>query len=260
MIERYVKGKKGRVGMLYAEQTGPVKSAIVEAFSEDRTEDKKGNELLKQKDNFQYIIGTPRQLGTGHQLTRACNVILMEPDVDFGMETQGFSRVKRPGQKNSRSNTYKLLDAGSDIETQIQNEHAKNEATHGEFVREWQSSHGVPVPKNGQVTFSAEPGGHELDIAEETYGDATQYGSSSFQKEDREAADRSTLTQSRDGAQPRRSGAIRRSRKAGSVTPRGSGQSEDSSPHRNPRRKKRQDNLNRHYSDEEVLGGTSSDP
>jgi SNF2 family DNA or RNA helicase len=44
---------------------------------------------------------------------------MMEPDYDFGRQVQAYARVHRIGQKNPKSYSYRLIDAGSDIEERI---------------------------------------------------------------------------------------------------------------------------------------------
>lgn len=244
MIEKYMK-KKGRVGLLYAELTGPVKTSIVEAFAEDVTEDKKGKEVPKHRNNFQYIIGTPKQLGTGHQLTRAANVILMEPDVDFGMETQGFSRVKRPGQKNPQSNTYKLVDAGSELETQIQNEHARNQATHGKFIKKWEAHPQIKVSQPSKASSSKAP------PYEYTPDEADAYADFVLSITDPRQHVQDNVASSLQPSAPQRAGAIKRGRRSNEVTTDESGQSAGSSPYRSPRRRRGQEHLNQAHSEEE---------
>lgn len=43
----------------------------------------------------------------------------MEPDYDFGRETQAYARVNRIGQRNDETKSYRLVDAGSAVERRI---------------------------------------------------------------------------------------------------------------------------------------------
>jgi len=91
------------------------KNEIIDAFKD--AFDAKGKR--KTKKNIQFLVGSIKILGVGLQLTRACNVILMEPDYDFARQAQAYSRVHRIGQRNPRSRSYRLIDAGSEIEEKI---------------------------------------------------------------------------------------------------------------------------------------------
>lgn len=114
-IEKYVQGKTDRVGIVYPGMRARDRNAVIEAFTDAK--DAKG--LRKQKANYQFLVGTTRLIGAGLQLTRACNVIMMEPDYEFFRELQGYARVHRIGQKNLESRSYRLIDAGSEIEQRI---------------------------------------------------------------------------------------------------------------------------------------------
>jgi SNF2 family DNA or RNA helicase len=91
------------------------KAEIINAFTD--AIDLKGKR--KSKRDVRFLIGTSRLLGVGLQLTRACNVVLMEPDNEFVREMQAYARVHRIGQKNPLSRSYRLIDSGSEIEEAI---------------------------------------------------------------------------------------------------------------------------------------------
>jgi SNF2 family DNA or RNA helicase len=91
------------------------KTGILNAFSEAM--DDKGKR--KAKKDIRYLIGTTRLLGVGLQLTRACNLVLMEPDNEFVREMQGYARIHRIGQKNPLSRPFRLINVESEIEQQI---------------------------------------------------------------------------------------------------------------------------------------------
>ncbi len=95
--------------------TPKARADAVESFTDAL--DDKGNR--KQKHNYQFLVGTTKFLNTGLQLTRACNVVLMEPDFIFANEIQSYARVYRIGQKNPESKSYRLIDDGSAIERAI---------------------------------------------------------------------------------------------------------------------------------------------
>ncbi|KAH8592808.1 hypothetical protein B0O99DRAFT_674250 [Bisporella sp. PMI_857] len=120
MIETYIKNKKERVGFIHSSQSAREAAITIEAFS-DETELDKDKKIIrrKHKENFQFLVGSTRQLGRGLQLTRASNVVLMEPDHKFEHEVQAFARVNRIGQRNPRAFSFRLIDEGSQIEEQI---------------------------------------------------------------------------------------------------------------------------------------------
>jgi SNF2 family DNA or RNA helicase len=91
------------------------KTGILNAFTEAL--DDKGKR--KTKKDIRYLIGTTRLMGVGLQLTRACNLVMMEPDNEFVREMQGYARVHRIGQKNPLSRSFRLINAESEIEQQI---------------------------------------------------------------------------------------------------------------------------------------------
>jgi hypothetical protein len=136
MIERYIPGKKGRVGLMHADMTTGARTAMVEAFTDDTTNDKHGNLIRKQTQDFQFLIGTTPLLSKGLQLTRACNVVLMEPDHEFFRELQGYARVNRIGQRNPCSYTYRLIDNGSTVEHSILSRQAKRNEFPGKVLKD----------------------------------------------------------------------------------------------------------------------------
>lgn len=97
----------------------------IEAFTDALDERHK----RKQAKNNQFLIGTTRIIGQGLQLTRACHIVLMEPDYEFSRELQGYARVHRIGQKNPISYSYRLIASGSEIEQRI----LKRQEDRGEF-------------------------------------------------------------------------------------------------------------------------------
>jgi len=88
------------------------KNAILDAFKD--TVDDKGKR--KSKNDYQFLIGCTRYIGVGLHLTRASTIVLFEPDYDFAREVQAYHRVHRIGQKNPQTRSYRLIDAGSEIE------------------------------------------------------------------------------------------------------------------------------------------------
>lgn len=119
MIEHYIPFKRVRVGLMYAEMRTPERSALLEAFTDAMTEDRNGEAVRRRKENVQFLIGTTPMLSKGLQLTRACNVVLMEPDHEFYRELQGYARVNRIGQRNPWTFSYRLIDDNSEVEKSI---------------------------------------------------------------------------------------------------------------------------------------------
>jgi SNF2 family DNA or RNA helicase len=103
------------VGVIAGRMKASEKSEIINGFTD--AIDLKGKR--KSKRDICFLIGTSRLLGVGLQLTRACNVVLMEPDNEYVREMQGYARVHRIGQKNPLSRSYRLIDTGSEIEQAI---------------------------------------------------------------------------------------------------------------------------------------------
>lgn len=124
-LEKFVKGKSRRVGLVYPGLKPSARKAIIEAFTDAK--DEKGKR--KQNANYQYLVGTTRIIGSGLQLTRSCNVVMMEPDYEFYRELQGYTRVHRIGQKNPESRSYRLINAGNPWEKKI----LERQVERGEF-------------------------------------------------------------------------------------------------------------------------------
>jgi hypothetical protein len=119
MIEHYIPFKKGRVGLIYADMKTAARTAMLEAFTDAMAENKDGNPVRRRNENIQFLIGTTPMLSKGLQLTRACNVVLMEPDHEFYRELQGYARVNRIGQRNPWTFSYRLIDDASEVEISI---------------------------------------------------------------------------------------------------------------------------------------------
>jgi SNF2-related domain len=121
IIKTYFPDKKDRVGLVTGRMTPKEKSETINAFT--------GKEKVASKKDIQILIGTTRLLGVGLQLTRACNIVLMEPDHHFMRELQGYARVLRIGQRNPWSYSYRLINESSEIEQRI----LKRQADRKEF-------------------------------------------------------------------------------------------------------------------------------
>lgn len=103
------------------------KSETIEAFTDKNKASKR---------NVQILIGTTRLLGVGLQLTRACNIVLMEPDHHYVRELQGYARVHRIGQRNPFSFSYRLIDESSEIEARILKRQADRKEIPGKRITE----------------------------------------------------------------------------------------------------------------------------
>jgi hypothetical protein len=92
---------------------------IIEAFNDEMFEDESGKKVRKRKESYQYLLGTMKTIGEGHQLTRASVLVLMEPSPHYHQEMQAYARIHRIGQKNKRVDTFRLIDEGSKLEESI---------------------------------------------------------------------------------------------------------------------------------------------
>jgi hypothetical protein len=114
-IQQYLRNTTNRVGIIYQGLPPRARQNVIDAFT-DAVDD---TGARKSKDNFQFIIGPPRLLGQGHQLTRAANIVLMEPDYDFTRELQAYARINRIGQENEETRSYRLINSNSEVEQRI---------------------------------------------------------------------------------------------------------------------------------------------
>jgi hypothetical protein len=126
------KDQRNRVGLICAGMKARERTAVLDAFI-DAIDHESGQR--KQKNDTKILIGTTRLIGTGLQLTRAANLVLMEPDYEFYRELQAIARVHRIGQRNERSYSFRLINEGSEIEMSIvKRQDAKGEL-HGKEVK-----------------------------------------------------------------------------------------------------------------------------
>ena len=88
---------------------------LKQAFQE--TKDDTG--ALRNKATIDFIIGTPKTMGTGLTLTRAFRIVLMEPDWTTSVEEQGIGRIRRFCQRNPITYSYRLINLNSAIEQAI---------------------------------------------------------------------------------------------------------------------------------------------
>lgn len=108
------------------------RTAVLDAFI-DAIDHESGHR--KQKNDIQILIGTTRLIGTGLQLTRAANLVLMEPDYEFYRELQAVARVHRIGQRNERSYSFRLINEESEIEMRIVKRQDARGELHGKEVK-----------------------------------------------------------------------------------------------------------------------------
>jgi hypothetical protein len=108
------------------------RTAVLDAFT-DAIDSESGHR--KQKNDVQILIGTTRLIGTGLQLTRAANLVLMEPDYEFYREIQAVARIHRIGQRNERSYSFRLINKGSEIEMRIVKRQEVRGELHGKEVK-----------------------------------------------------------------------------------------------------------------------------
>jgi hypothetical protein len=122
------------------------RTAVLDAFI-DAVDHESGHR--KQKNNIQILIGTTRLIGTGLQLTRAANLVLMEPDYEFYRELQAVARVHRIGQRNERSYSFRLINEGSESEMRIVKRQDARGELHGKEVKTKLLSEVIPE-KHGE--------------------------------------------------------------------------------------------------------------
>lgn len=135
-MQVYFPDKKDRVGLVTGRMNLKERSETIDAFT---------GENKASKRDVQILIGTTRLLGVGLQLTRACNIILMEPDHHYVRELQGYARVHRIGQKNPFSFSYRLIDESSEIEARILKRQADRKELPGRKLTEEEVQKLVPV-------------------------------------------------------------------------------------------------------------------
>lgn len=124
------KEEKEQVGLIMPRMKIKERAAILEAF----TDVLDVNGKRKHKRNIQILIGTTRQIGTGLQLTRAANIVLMEPDYEFVNEIQAYGRVHRIGQKHDLSCSYRLINSESEVEKAIVERQRDRRETFGRYI------------------------------------------------------------------------------------------------------------------------------
>jgi hypothetical protein len=108
------------------------RTAVLDAFTDAMDKD---SGLRRQKSNIQILVGTTRLIGTGLQLTRAANIVLMEPDYEFYREIQAVARIHRIGQRNPRSYSFRLINEGAEIENRILKRQETRGEVHGKEVK-----------------------------------------------------------------------------------------------------------------------------
>ncbi len=91
---------------------------VVEAFNEDQPLKK-----LDQK-SPNILIGTTAIISQGYTLSRAYRVLLVGPEWLATDEYQSVARVRRLGQKNVRTLSYRLICKGLKVEESILNRQA----------------------------------------------------------------------------------------------------------------------------------------
>jgi len=143
--------KKDRVGLVTGRMTLKEKSETINAFT--------GKEKVASKKDIQILIGTTRLLGVGLQLTRACNIVLMEPDHHFVRELQGYARVHRIGQRNPCSYSYRLVDDSSEVEQRVLKRQADRKEFPGRKVVPGEFENFLPAEKlDGEQAGVSEAG------------------------------------------------------------------------------------------------------
>ncbi|TAQ91345.1 hypothetical protein B7494_g362 [Chlorociboria aeruginascens] len=129
-IEKHFPDKVGRVGIIYPGQKPPERTNIHDAF----TDKDDGNGQRTRKENYQFLLGPTSLIGQGLQLTRACHLVLFEPDSQHHLEKQAYARINRIGQKNPYSFSYRLVDGDHDAEFAILNRQISRQEFPGRFL------------------------------------------------------------------------------------------------------------------------------
>jgi SNF2 family DNA or RNA helicase len=94
---------------------------VVEAFNEDLKFKNSTNTIQRSPD---ILIGTTSLIGQGFTLTRAFRIILMGPEWLAGDEDQCVGRIRRLGQNNRCTISYRLIGKGVKVEEGILNRQA----------------------------------------------------------------------------------------------------------------------------------------
>lgn len=74
-----------------------------------------------------FLVGTTSIIGTGINCTAASQLVLMEPDNIRRNEDQAYARIRRFGQNNSKTFTFRLLCRDALAETRLLKRRAHRE-------------------------------------------------------------------------------------------------------------------------------------
>ena len=117
-LEKNIASLKDRVGLICAGVKQRERIDIIDAFTDEVDGE---TNTRRSKNNFQILVGTTRLIGTGLHLTRANNIVMMEPDYQFYRELQVIARIHRIKSKSDLTESYSVrpIDEGSEIEAKI---------------------------------------------------------------------------------------------------------------------------------------------
>ena len=123
---------RDRICLIHGGMDTPTRIASVSAFTDEL--DHRG--LRKSKQNFQFLLGTTRMLGTGFTFVRACNLVLIGADWQHVVEKQAYGRVHRIGQENKRSFSYRLINEAHTVERRTLARQAQRNEVKGTLLAE----------------------------------------------------------------------------------------------------------------------------
>jgi SNF2 family DNA or RNA helicase len=116
MSSKWLTDKGYTVALITGDTDSDDRDDIVEAFNEDQPLKKSTNQKSPN-----ILICTTQTAGIGLTLTRAFRLVLMGPEWLAGDEHQCVARIRRMGQKNSRTISYRLIAKGVKVEEGILN-------------------------------------------------------------------------------------------------------------------------------------------
>ena len=89
--------------------------AIIDAFQQLEAGERTDKNLTAPG----LLISTTQIMATGFNCTRACRLVLIEPDFLEGLELQAFGRIRRFGQMNAETVSIRLITPNSSCENRI---------------------------------------------------------------------------------------------------------------------------------------------
>lgn len=106
---------------IYSRMNSEHRNAIVEAFNNDKDIEISNGRVLGSSPDI--LIGTIDIIGIGFTCVRAFRLVLMGPEWLEKVEGQAMARIRRIGQCNPKTYTYRLICEDVKIEKGIVNRH-----------------------------------------------------------------------------------------------------------------------------------------